>query len=445
MKNTIDSPRFSLRRTAGVVFLMQIGGAGLLFLVSFLLARLLGAEGLGTYDYADAWLEILLMFALLGFDRLLIRKIAAHQTLGEWGLIRGIWRYARSATLLIALCFAGIGALFSAATFARNDAALLLALWIALALLPIRVYIKLWQVAMQGFGKTAFGQFPEMVARPLLLVIFLAWHGLFIDLPLSAPLATLLHFAAAGGAFVLSLLFFKRILPGEVGKHRPVYETGSWMASALPLMIISGMTLLNSRVGTVILGATGDFAAVSLYGVSVRVAGLIALVLTSTSAVVAPMIAQLYTQGEKTRLQQIVSRSTLGIIAVSLPVGVGIILFGVPLLHLFGPDFAPAYPALVIVCIGQLINTATGPVGWLLMMTGYEWEMSHSMTFAVVTTTLANLLLVPSYGLIGAAAATVIGSVLRNLLLTWYVWRRLEIVTTFALPGWLKKKHDEQA
>ena len=53
----------------GSTAFVQVTSAGLLFLIGLVTARLLGPVGLGAYEFVDAWLEILILFAMLGFDR----------------------------------------------------------------------------------------------------------------------------------------------------------------------------------------------------------------------------------------------------------------------------------------------------------------------------------------------------------------------------------------
>ncbi len=71
-----------MRATSGT-FLLRVASAGILLASAVLLARGLGARGYGAYSYATAWATLLATPALLGFDRLLVRSMAAWKRDGR--------------------------------------------------------------------------------------------------------------------------------------------------------------------------------------------------------------------------------------------------------------------------------------------------------------------------------------------------------------------------
>jgi len=54
-----DSLRVTLMWNAGGTFALKVASTALLFLISLLLARLLGATGYGAYVNAMAWISLL--------------------------------------------------------------------------------------------------------------------------------------------------------------------------------------------------------------------------------------------------------------------------------------------------------------------------------------------------------------------------------------------------
>jgi O-antigen/teichoic acid export membrane protein len=94
---------------------------------------------------------------------------------------------------------------------------------------------------------------------------------------------------------------------------------------------------------------------------------------------------------------------------------------------LYGPEFAVGATALAILCFGQLLCVITGPVGSLLMMTGHERDAVKGTLAALIVTIVLAMILIPNWGLNGAATATASGMVLRNGINCWHVFRRLDI------------------
>jgi O-antigen/teichoic acid export membrane protein len=67
----------------------------------------------------------------------------------------------------------------------------------------------------------------------------------------------------------------------------------------------------------------------------------------------------------------------------------------------------------------QVLNAATGTAGYLLVMTHYERPAAVMFGLAAVLNVLLNLLLIPRFGMTGAAIASAIALVLLNALLAW--------------------------
>jgi O-antigen/teichoic acid export membrane protein len=81
----------------------------------------------------------------------------------------------------------------------------------------------------------------------------------------------------------------------------------------------------------------------------------------------------------------------------------------------------------MILLVGQFVNSAAGSVGSLLNMTGHERETARGIAVSAVINLLLNFILVPFWGIIGAAVGTAAGLVTSNVLLWWAVRKRLGI------------------
>jgi O-antigen/teichoic acid export membrane protein len=144
--------------------------------------------------------------------------------------------------------------------------------------------------------------------------------------------------------------------------------------------------------------------------------------------VFAPTIAQLHAQGEHAELQSAVTTTgwwaTVGAVAVGLP------LFLLPgfFLALFGEGFVAGETALRIILLASLVNAATGSVGYLMTMTGLERQATVLTATAALINVALAFLLIPPFGLVGAALAAAAGVVVWNVMAVVWSWRRLGIV-----------------
>jgi len=99
----------------------------------------------------------------------------------------------------------------------------------------------------------------------------------------------------------------------------------------------------------------------------------------------------------------------------------------------FGHEFVGAALPLAIISVGQLMNAGFGSVGLVLGMTGYEREITKGVAVATLTNVVLNMLLIPKYGINGAAFATAVTLFAWNVLL-WIAVARYVGVDTLAIP-----------
>lgn len=409
-------------RGAAFTFGLRIASTGLTFATSFVLARFLGLAGYSTYALALEWLTFLTVPAALGMDRFMVREVAVYRARAQWPELRGFLRWGNLAVLAASLAAAGSGALL-VTVFVSDRDGLRLSLYLALAALPLTSLTTLRQAAMRGFDRIVGGQWPELILRPL-LILALSTLGWLLLPEFSAPWAVAALALGTVAAFLVGAALLSRVLQGAP-PAQPVYRSRAWLGTALPFMLISATYVLNNKVGVLLLGPLGEPTDVGLYQVASRGADLIALVLLAVNTAFAPTLARLYAQEKPRQLEHAVARSTRLITLVSLPVALGFIAFGGFFLAIFGPEFTAARGTLTILCAGQLVNAATGTVATLLNMTGHERDTALVVGFSAAVNVSLNLLLIPRYGLNGAAAATALGTLVWNALLSYFVYRRL--------------------
>jgi O-antigen/teichoic acid export membrane protein len=167
-----------------------------------------------------------------------------------------------------------------------------------------------------------------------------------------------------------------------------------------------------------------------IYTVASRLTELIGFGLVAVNQGAAPMISELYAQGRKEELQRLLKAGALGILAFSLPVALGMLLFGTMMLGLFGEAFIVGYPPLVILTAGQLVNALNTGGGFLMTMTGHEKQAGLLIGLSTIVNVGLNGVLIPLLGIIGAAVATVTATVTWNVCLFIFAQRQLGINPT---------------
>jgi O-antigen/teichoic acid export membrane protein len=146
---------------------------------------------------------------------------------------------------------------------------------------------------------------------------------------------------------------------------------------------------------------------------------------------IAPTISQMFADREKERLQRMISKSILAVLAFALPVALGLILGGKWIIpFIFGQEYSPAYLPLIVLCLGQLVNAGMGSVGIILNMAGLERYTATGVAIAAVVNVVLNFALIPYFEATGAAVATSTSLIIWNILLCFLLYRKTGIVST---------------
>ena len=101
------------------------------------------------------------------------------------------------------------------------------------------------------------------------------------------------------------------------------------------------------------------------------------------------------------------------------------------MLSIFGEDFIIGKNALLILLIGQSVSVMSGSVGFILQMTGKEKIFQNILFLALLVNIGLNILLIPTYGILGAAIASTISIVFWNLTSVVYIYKEYQVLTFF--------------
>lgn len=409
---------------------VKLGGTLLGLLLAVLLARHLGATGYGTYSFVLAALTLMAIPTQLGLPTLLVRETAKAQVNAQWGVMRGLWRWATLTVGSISLLLAMVAVLIGLVFTTHFEASELATFAWGIVLIPLIALGNLRGAALRGLRRVVLGQLPEFILRPVLLSILILVAALYFAPGwLTSAHAMGLHVIAAAVAFVIGALLLWRSHPPELkDRPHPEYRTREWFAAAMPLALVSGMQIINQNTDIILLGLLRSAEEVGIYKVVVTGATLVAFGLQAAVMAISPYFARLHAQGDKQRLQRLVTLSARGILLFALPVVFVLVVWGEAVLEtIFGAEYVAGKTALVILALGQLVNAAMGNVAMLLNMTGHGRETARAVAIAAVVNVSLNLMLIPLWGISGAALSGALTLTVWNLVMWRAVHRHLGI------------------
>ena len=401
-------------RGASAAFFLQILGACLSFALNLVLARKLGVEGTGIYFLAFTVMSFSSVIGRLGLDNSLLRFVASGAAAGNWKQVTGVFRQGvtlsstSSAVVAAALFF--LAPWLTAVVFKQPKLIDPLRI-LALAVIPFSVLNILAQM-LKGVKRIQAGIIIQYVALPGATLGLLA---IFSFTALDVSRVTLLYGTSALLVMAAGMVLWHYSVPSG-GLSRGKFDFRTLISTSLPLFWVTTMHLIMASSETFMLGIFKDEATVGLYNIAARITFLTTYVLVAVNSVVAPKFAALYSKGAKEELRRVARASAL-ISLATLPILLVFTLVPDIVLSLFGPAFIDASPALVILALGQFANVVTGSVGgFLLMMCGQERVLRNNILFMTVLNVVLNILLVPPFGIIGAALATASSMALMNVI-----------------------------
>jgi O-antigen/teichoic acid export membrane protein len=409
---------------SSISFIVRILAAGLGFGFNILIARLLGAEGAGIYFLSLTVITITSIIGRLGLTNALLRFTASSAAVEDWPAVKGvslkglIMSAAASGILTLVIFFTSPW--LAKSVFTKPELADSIR-WMSLAIVPLAL-LSLYSQLLRGLKSILKSELVQSVGIPslsiLCLYLFVKAWGVMGSI-WAYNLAT--FFTAFAG-----YLLWRTSKP-QLRKVSGNFETLKILKSSIPLFWISVMHLLMSNLIIFLLGVWRTNTEVGIFSVALRTSLVPALFLISINSIAAPKFAELFGQGDIKNLGSMAGNSTKMMILLALPLLMIFMFFPGWVMGLFGHQFIDGSLVLIILCLGQLVSTVAGPVSPLLMMTGNERLERKSVSVSLAFNAILGVILIPHYGIVGAAIATATGVVVKNILSSYLIWYRLQI------------------
>jgi len=416
------------RGSAGFLVIYGLGSA-ISFGVHLLMARLLGAKSYGYFVYATSWMAILLLGCNLGLKPTVVRFVAAYNARGEWGSLRGLlrcstgWTVAASAAVTI---LSAIALWLLRPRFDELGATLAL---VALTM-PFMALADVWSSAVRGLGAVARSQYPASIVQHVLVGIALLIIVFVVRENGGAVSAAAAFLFATVGAMAAARFFLRLELPRQVLTSPRCYFRAEWLHVAGSNLLISLFQAVRAPLIVVISGAYLDAQQLAYYVAAHRLANVMSLGLLGISGFASPLISQYFALGDFSKLQGLAHVAARGAFAGALATALVLVGFGYDLLGLFGAGFKTAYMPLLVLLCGELVAAAAGPVGFFMTMTNRQTSATRIEAATSAFAIGLALVLIPRYGILGAAVVVAAGSAMRNISMFVALWRQLGLRST---------------
>ena len=377
---------------------ISAGTAALLLLLYIAAARMLGSvDELGKFSFAlllGGVFETLMDF---GLHQVTIRAVARDKSRASFLL-----RHALAIKLLWAT--AALAVLVVTANLLRPQWDVRLACYLIGGSLVFRSYMLTIRGVLQGLEHFGWDAIVVLADRILLLVVGVA--ALMMGTGLRG--LAIAFVIARGAALVLALVVTQTRL-GGVGL---AYDAGVWRElhrTALPLGFFLVVLNLYSYVDGVMLGSMRTDAETGLYAAAYRIYEGFTYAALALSTVLTPRLSALFTT-DRRQHRLLAIRGVSGSAALGAAVALVAFAIATPLLVvLFGADYAAATAAFRILVVGLPVVFAIWILHAIAISVDRERLLLQTGLVGLAVNVGLNLYVIPHYGPVGAAGATVAG------------------------------------
>ncbi|HWA20210.1 MAG TPA: lipopolysaccharide biosynthesis protein [Devosia sp.] len=418
--------RRKLLSQSTVIFAARIFGAALIFLAQAGIARFWGANILGEYLLIIAAVNLIAVAMPLGFETIGSYFAAEYRAKGEgqmlWGFIVRAYSHVVVLTAVLAVLGYPLAGLFGA------PGEVMQAHWVPAIILAFASAMVLVNGALLvGLKRPFAGFFADTIFRPLVVVAALGL-GYFALNPALA-FAEMIWIVALG-YLAISLVHFgfviRAVLP--ISRVEPVRaeEPKRWWRFAMPWVVIALATDYFFDLDLLLLAGHLSREELAIFGVCTRVFSLVSFGVASVYAVTLPDMFESEAMRDRAGFLKKVGDANLVASVLSVVLFV-LMLVGAPFaLMLFGPAFLAGVAPLGVLCLALVVRSVFGPASLMLSIHDRPYASLPSIALGLATLVAANLLLVPNFGLMGAASSA---------LLSITVWSAAQWYTALRIAG----------
>lgn len=401
-----------------------------MFLLSLFLTNSFSAEIVGQYDFVRSFLMILSGASLLGTNQAIIYYSGILTSKKSFGSIKSI--YFKMNFLILIACAILYAPLLVIdkeiinQIFNKQGAYELVSLslqglvFYSITMLNIDTIRALKHTLISEGFRNIFRYTPFFIFSIILYII---------DSPEYLVLWFIYSFVVI---FVISTVvvyffLFNKNFPKSAAHN---FSSTEILRASYPMALSAISYFLMQSTDVLFISAYDTFESVAYYSIAVKLATVTALALISVNIVIAPKIASIYNDKNFYQLKLILKKATRMNVVISLPIIIILLFFSEYVLSTFGSNYILAKNALWILLIAQFFNSITGPSALYLNMTGRQKKLNVILVISLLINVLLNIILVPDFGMLGAAISTTTSFVISKILASALVFY-LDNVKTF--------------
>jgi stage V sporulation protein B len=251
--------------------------------------------------------------------------------------------------------------------------------------------------------KIKYAVYSDLANQGSNLVIFLlfVWAGARLFGAVEASILSILVGLGVSGYYIWRL-YPDAFTPGL----RQSIVVGELLSYSLPVALAGVAISLSAFMDRFFVGSYCSASEMGAYQAASQIALLFAMIWAALASIFEPMIADMHHRGERERIQELLKVGSKWGMYLGAPLFLAIAFDPVGIIRmLYGAGYEGSASALLILSAGQLIGLVTGPVSTMLALTGNKQAFVCISLLAFAVELALSAILVPRYGMRGAAIA----------------------------------------
>lgn len=405
------------------------------FLTSVLIARVAGPTQFGAYALGLTWITIMALVSKLGLDPGLLSFGTLYLKSGELPLFKSMVLRSLEIVMVAGLVTGGALALTRSLVEKGGARDVPEVLLIAALTVPFFACLQFTRVLLSCLRRQVSAVVAiSLIQNGLMFLAVVIWFVLWRH-ALAPRLSGLDAIVILLGSVVIALAVAIVMLGDHLPKPRSRAsrkllrsENKKWFVVSGPLLVVAVCQFVLGRTDVVVLGAFKSIKDVGIFQGALTFTYPLAILLAFVTFAVGPELVTLHRAGQLQQVQRILSRSIEVLMAVAVPAVLILALAGHQLLRLLGTTYSSAYLAMVLLGLTQLVSLLTGSSGYALSVTGHGRIFAVAMMVTGAITMATYLLLIPKWGVDGAAWADLLTQILREVVVSIIVVRRIGVL-----------------
>jgi O-antigen/teichoic acid export membrane protein len=431
----LSSPdeRGEASRMSVIAFAIRIVSAAIAFISQVFLARWMGSFEYGIFVLVWVTMVIAGNVSCLGFHTSVIRFIPEYREKGMLAELRGILFASRLFVIAASTVIAALGALAVVLLSSHIESYYVVPFVLGFVCLPMIALSDMLQGISRANAWAVFALSPTYLIRPVLILVLMG-AALLVGYAPDALTALIVAILATYLTTIWQLLGVTGRIDRKLPDGPRTLHFREWFVVSLPIFLVESFFFLLTNADVLMVGFFMKPDDVAVYFATVKTLALVHFVYFAVKAGVAQRYAA-YTHGDREKLASFARDTVSWTFWPSVAMAIVVLALGELMLMLFGTDFVAGYPLLFLLCLGVVARSAVGPAESLLTMTGNEniCAMVYALTLAL--NIALSIMLIPVFGLWGAAIATAASMVFEAAALSFTAWKRLGIAMVIFVPA----------